>query len=68
MIASFYYALTNWKLTLLFYLLAFGGDVVDGYVARAFKQSKFYYYFYLFIYLFLSFFSIIKNYNYNKRF
>jgi phosphatidylglycerophosphate synthase len=40
MIGSFYFALTNWKLTLVFYLLAFGGDAVDGHVARAFKQSK----------------------------
>jgi CDP-diacylglycerol--inositol 3-phosphatidyltransferase len=40
MIASFYFALTNWKLTLVFYLLAFAGDAVDGHVARAFKQSK----------------------------
>ena len=39
MLGSFYFALSNYKLTLLFYLLAFGGDVVDGYVARAFKQS-----------------------------
>ena len=40
MILSFYFAMTNYKLTLLFYLLAFGGDVVDGYIARACNQSS----------------------------
>lgn len=60
MIASFYYALTNWKLTLLFYLLAFGGDVVDGYVARAFKQSKF-------LLLFLSFYLFISLFLFNNK-
>ncbi len=33
-------ATTNWKLSILSYLLAFVGDVVDGYVARAFNQCK----------------------------
>jgi len=42
MILSLWYALSDWKRTLVFYLLAFGGDVVDGYVARAFKQSSTY--------------------------
>jgi CDP-diacylglycerol--inositol 3-phosphatidyltransferase len=41
MIMSLWYMVEKeWKKTLLFYLLAFGGDVVDGYVARAFKQSS----------------------------
>ena len=40
MILSFYYAMSDYKLTLLFYLLAFGGDVVDGYVARSCNQSS----------------------------
>lgn len=42
MILSFYFAFSNWKLTLFCYLMAFGGDVVDGYVARLFKQSSIY--------------------------
>jgi CDP-diacylglycerol--inositol 3-phosphatidyltransferase len=40
MVLSFYFALTDYKLTLMFYLMAFGGDVVDGYVARACGQSS----------------------------
>jgi hypothetical protein len=40
MIGSFYFALSNWQVTLVLYLLAFGGDAVDGHVARAFKQSE----------------------------
>ena len=42
MAASFYYALQKdaWKLTVILYLLAFVGDVVDGYVARAFDQCS----------------------------
>jgi CDP-diacylglycerol--inositol 3-phosphatidyltransferase len=42
MTLSFYYALQKdaWQTTLVFYLLAFGGDVVDGYVARAFDQCS----------------------------
>ena len=44
MILSFYYALDeknkNPLYCLVFYLLAFGGDVVDGYVARLFNQSS----------------------------
>jgi CDP-diacylglycerol--inositol 3-phosphatidyltransferase len=38
MIASFYVANKSWQQFVLFYLLAFVGDVVDGYVARAFNQ------------------------------
>lgn len=40
MIASFAFAHTNWKLSIGCYLLAFTGDVVDGYVARAFNQCN----------------------------
>ncbi len=39
MVASFVFA-ANWKLSVTFYLLAFVGDVVDGYVARAFNQCE----------------------------
>ena len=35
-----YFAKTDWKTTLTCYLIAFVGDVVDGYVARLFKQSS----------------------------
>eukprot|EP01032_Pedospumella_encystans_P021763 gene21763-24679_t len=42
MLASFAFAHTNWKVSIGFYFAAFFGDVVDGYVARAFNQcSKF---------------------------
>jgi CDP-diacylglycerol--inositol 3-phosphatidyltransferase len=37
---SFYFATISWKVALVCYLLAFGGDAVDGYVARACNQSK----------------------------
>ena len=42
MAASFYFALQQdaWKLTVILYLMAFVGDVVDGYVARAFDQCS----------------------------
>lgn len=40
MIASFYLAKTSWKASLLCYSLAFVGDAVDGYVARAFNQCS----------------------------
>eukprot|EP01039_Chlorochromonas_danica_P011034 gene11034-12284_t len=40
MVISFATALSNWKVSVLAYLLAFGGDVVDGYVARAFQQCS----------------------------
>ena len=40
MILSFYFAKISPKYTIIFYLLAFGGDVIDGYIARLFKQSK----------------------------
>lgn len=39
---SFYFAQSNWKASVICYSLAFVGDVVDGYVARAFKQSSTY--------------------------
>lgn len=40
-IASFYYASKDeWKLSMIFYALAFMGDVADGFVARAFNQCK----------------------------
>ena len=42
MVVSFYYALSNWQIALIAYCCAFVGDVVDGYVARAFKQSSVY--------------------------
>lgn len=42
MVLSFYFAKTNPRQTIIFYLLAFGGDVIDGYVARLFKQSSTY--------------------------
>ena len=42
MIGSFWYFLTDWKYTIQFYLAAFGGDVVDGFVARLFDQSSSY--------------------------
>lgn len=39
---SFIFAFQSWKISIIAYLLAFVGDVVDGYVARAFNQcSKF---------------------------
>jgi len=42
MALSFVLAKSNWFAAIIFYLLAFMGDVVDGHVARAFKQcSKF---------------------------
>lgn len=40
MVLSFVYAEKDWKLSITFYVLAFVGDVVDGYVARAFNQCK----------------------------
>jgi len=40
MLASFAFAHTNWKVSIGFYFAAFFGDVVDGYVARAFNQCK----------------------------
>lgn len=44
MVLSFYYALDeknkNPLYCLVLYLLAFGGDVIDGYVARLFNQSS----------------------------
>jgi CDP-diacylglycerol--inositol 3-phosphatidyltransferase len=42
MVASFYYAKTDWMISITFYVISFVGDVVDGFVARAFNQcSKF---------------------------
>ena len=40
MVLSFYYAVKSWKTSLICYLIAFGGDVIDGYVARKFQQSS----------------------------
>lgn len=40
MSAAFVLAKDNWKAAIICYLLAFVGDVVDGYVARAFNQCK----------------------------
>lgn len=40
MLVSFAFAHTNWKLSIAFYFAAFFGDVVDGYVARAFDQCN----------------------------
>jgi CDP-diacylglycerol--inositol 3-phosphatidyltransferase len=40
MLLTFYFALSNWQVALVCYLLAFTGDVVDGHVARMFKQSS----------------------------
>lgn len=40
MLLSFVFAKTAWEISVTFYLLAFVGDVVDGYVARAFNQCK----------------------------
>ena len=41
-VGSFYYFLTDWERTLMLYMLAFTGDVVDGFVARACNQSSSY--------------------------
>lgn len=38
MLLSFVFSKSSWNLSVSFYLLAFVGDVVDGYVARAFNQ------------------------------
>jgi len=40
MIGSFWVADSDWKQFLTLYLLAFGGDVVDGWFARRFNQSS----------------------------
>ncbi len=40
MILSFYFAPFNAKKAIFFYLCAFGGDVIDGHVARMFNQSS----------------------------
>jgi CDP-diacylglycerol--inositol 3-phosphatidyltransferase len=42
MIASFYYAASDWKKCFFCYGCAFFGDVVDGWVARRFNQSSVY--------------------------
>ena len=39
-LASYYVANTNWRLSAAFYVAAFVGDVVDGAVARRFKQCE----------------------------
>ena len=41
MILSFYFAKNDPLSTIVFYLLAFGGDVIDGYVARIFNQCMY---------------------------
>lgn len=38
MLASFCVSKISWELSILLYLVGFIGDVVDGYVARAFNQ------------------------------
>lgn len=38
MVIAFATAYSNWQVSIASYLLAFVGDVVDGYVARAFNQ------------------------------
>lgn len=40
MTIAFYTAFSNWKATLFFYSMAFAGDAIDGYVARAFHQAS----------------------------
>jgi CDP-diacylglycerol--inositol 3-phosphatidyltransferase len=40
MLLSFFNAEKDWKSSILFYCLAFVGDVVDGFVARHFEQCK----------------------------
>jgi CDP-diacylglycerol--inositol 3-phosphatidyltransferase len=40
MLLSFALAQSSWKAAVVCYILAFVGDVVDGYVARAFNQCK----------------------------
>ena len=40
MCISFYFHDISWKITVTSYFLAFFGDVVDGYVARALNQSS----------------------------
>lgn len=40
MVIAFYTAMSNWQVSVTCYLLAFVGDVVDGYVARAFNQCS----------------------------
>ena len=41
MIGAFLYAQSDWKICVGLYLMAFVGDVVDGYVARAFNQCTY---------------------------
>ena len=41
MLAFFGLAKVNWQYAIICYCLSFAGDVVDGYVARYFNQSKF---------------------------
>ena len=42
MVLALYYAQSDWKKCLSCYCVAFGGDVVDGWVARRFDQSSSY--------------------------
>ena len=39
MLLSFYLSMKNPLAAIICYLVAFAGDAVDGYVARAFNQS-----------------------------
>ena len=40
MLLSLYFARSHWQKCLICYCIAFGGDVVDGFVARKFDQSS----------------------------
>mmetsp|Transcript_5936 Transcript_5936/g.5318 ORF Transcript_5936/g.5318 Transcript_5936/m.5318 type:complete len:209 (-) Transcript_5936:8-634(-) len=42
MLISFYFSKISWQLSVISYLFAFIGDVVDGHVARAFNQCSTY--------------------------
>lgn len=41
MMASFFFALSSWRVSIFCYLVAFVGDVLDGYVARKFNQCTY---------------------------
>jgi CDP-diacylglycerol--inositol 3-phosphatidyltransferase len=40
MVAAFYYARSDWRRAVSCYLLAFAGDVLDGFAARYFQQCS----------------------------
>eukprot|EP01035_Chromulina_nebulosa_P019242 gene19242-25093_t len=42
MLISFYFSKISWEISIISYLFAFIGDVVDGHVARAFNQCSTY--------------------------